>query len=260
MTSAAFFDLDNTLVRGSSLFFLARQLVREGIVSRKEIVRFAWFEIRFVLTRSENRSHRDVVTSKALAIVAGYTTQEVSRVISRATTRLLNQRLVPSIVAELREHQRLGRPTFLITASPVELAADLASKLGMTGAIATTPEIVNGVYTGRLVGEPMHGQRKASAVLELAQRHQLDLGMSFAYSDSQNDVPLLSCVGHSAVVHANRRLCRLARSRGWKVLPAGRGWRDFGDQAFAAPAPLQHEMGFHVPDPELAEPALRIAS
>lgn len=260
MTSAAFFDLDNTLVRGSSLFFLARQLVREGIVSRMEMLRFAWFELRFVLTRSENRSHRDVVTSKALAIVAGYTTQEVSRVISRVTTRLLDQRLVPSIISELREHQRLGRPTFLITASPIELAADLASKLGMTGAIATTPETVNGVYTGRLLGEPMHGQRKASAVLALAERYQLDLGTSFAYSDSQNDLPLLSCVGQAAVVHANRRLCRLARSRGWQVLSARRGWRTLGSPGLAASTQLQHRMEFFPAQPELVEPSLRIAS
>lgn len=260
MTSAAFFDLDNTLVRGSSLFFLARQLVREGIISRQDMLRFAWFELRFVMTRTENRAHRDLVTSRALSIVAGYTTQEVTRVISSTTSRLLDQRLVPSIVAELREHQRVGRPTFLITASPVELAADLAAKLGMTGAIATTPEILNGVYTGRLVGEPMHGQRKAAAVLDLAKQHHIDLESSFAYSDSQNDVPLLSSVGQAAVVHANGKLCRIARSRGWKVLSARRRLHTYLNRRSATRAQLRSQLEVYGVDPRLVEPMLKIAS
>lgn len=218
MGTAAFFDLDNTIVRGSSMYFLARQLVREGIVTRRMLVRFAWMEARFVATRREHSGDRARVTASALALVKGRGIDEVDGLCRRAASRMLHKRLMGPTLRRLRDHQMRGDETWLVTASPVEMARVVAELLGMTGAIATTPAIDDGRYTGELSGAPMHGARKAETIVRIARERGLNLAFASAYSDSQNDVPMLTLVGDAAVVNANRRFQRIARERGWRVL------------------------------------------
>lgn len=218
MTTVAFFDLDNTLVHGSSLFRVARLLMAEGLLKRRTVTGFALMEARFVIARTESREHRDRIVSDALTLVRGRRAADLSAICHRAAEQLLTKRSVRATVHALREHQRSGAETWLVTASPMEVAEVIAAKLGMTGALATTPEVVEGVYTGHLSGALMHGARKADAIRELAADRGLDLEHAIAYSDSENDLPMLSLTGRAVVVNANRRLRRIARAREWQVL------------------------------------------
>ena len=222
MTNAAFFDLDNTVVRGSSLLPFAWQLVRSGRVSSSEMFRFASMNARFVRTRTESASGRDYVLRRALALAAGQEVAHVQRLCDEIVPGLVRRRSNPVVSAEIHRHQRLGDQTWLVTASPVELAERIARELGMTGAMGTQAERIAGVYSGELAGPILHGQKKADAVSALAAVEDLDLTRCAAFSDSINDLPLLVLVGRPSVVNANRRLRQIARRNGWQVLDGAR--------------------------------------
>lgn len=220
---AAFFDLDNTVVRGSSLLPFAWQLVRTGHVSTSEMFRFASMNARFVSTRTESATGRDYVMTRALALAAGQKVSDVERLCDVVVPRIVRKRLNPVVAAEIRRHKREGHQTWLVTASPTELAARIAKELDMTGAMGTQAERIAGVYSGELAGPIMHGRHKADAVSVLAAVEDLDLARCAAFSDSINDLPLLALVGRPSVVNANRRLRQIALRNGWQVLgPSGR--------------------------------------
>jgi phosphoserine phosphatase len=106
---------------------------------------------------------------------------------------------------------------WLVTAAPIEIASVIARRLGLTGALATVAEQVDGVYTGELVGEMLHGEGKAVAVRTLAEREGLDLERCYAYSDSSNDLPMLSLVGHPCAVNPDSTLRAHAKANGWRI-------------------------------------------
>ena len=116
-----------------------------------------------------------------------------------------------------QQHLDAGQRVWLVTATPVELARIIARRLGLTGALGTVAEVRGGRYTGRLVGELMHGEAKAEAVRALAQREGLDLSRCTAYSDSTNDLPMLTLVGTAVAVNPDSELRAVARSRGWTI-------------------------------------------
>lgn len=218
MAVAAFFDLDNTVVRGSSLLPFAWQLVRSGRVSSSEMFRFASMNARFVKTRTESASGRDYVMRRALALASGQSVADVLSLCDGVVPGIVQRRLNPVVAAEIRRHQREGHQTWLVTASPTELAERIARELGMTGALGTQAERIAGVYSGELAGPILHGQHKADAVSALAAVEELDLVRCAAFSDSINDLPLLVLVGRPTVVNANRRLRQIALRNGWQVL------------------------------------------
>lgn len=222
MNSAAFFDLDNTVVRGSSLLPFAWHLVRTGSVGSSEMFRFASMNARFVRTRTESASGRDYVMKRALALAAGQSVTDVQRLCDDVVPRIVQRRLNPIVAAEIRRHQRMGHQTWLVTASPTELAERMARELRMTGAMGTQAERVAGVYSGELAGPILHGRHKADAVSALAAVEELDLTRCAAYSDSITDLPLLVLVGRPTVVNANRRLRQIAHRNGWQVLDGAR--------------------------------------
>jgi phosphoserine phosphatase len=115
-------------------------------------------------------------------------------------------------------HEDAGQRVWLVTATPIEIAEVIAERLHLTGALGTVPEHVDGVYTGNLVGAAMHGEAKAAAVRALAEREGLALRRCAAYSDSANDIPLLSLVGHPVAVNPDHKLRGHARANGWQVL------------------------------------------
>ena len=215
---AAFFDLDNTVVRGSSMLPFAWRLVRSGRVSTSEMFRFASMNARFVRTRTESASGRDYAMQRALALAAGQSVTEVLGLCDEIVPDIVRRRLNPVVAAEIRRHQREGHQTWLVTASPRELAERVARELGMTGAMGTQAERIAGVYSGELAGPILHGRHKADAVSALAAVEGLDLARCAAFSDSINDLPLLVLVGHPTVVNANRRLRQIALRNGWQLL------------------------------------------
>jgi phosphoserine phosphatase len=130
---------------------------------------------------------------------------------------LMAERIWSGTRALAQVHLDAGERVWLVTATPVELAGLIARRLGLTGALGTVAEVQDGIYTGRLVGEPLHGAAKAEAVRALAEREALDLARCSAYSDSINDLPMLSIVGHPVAVNPDPQLRREARERGWEV-------------------------------------------
>src|SRR3954470_7341777 len=156
----------------------------------------------------------------ALAFVAGHRVDEVVGLGEEIYDELMAQRIWSGTRALAQMHLDAGQRVWLVTATPVELAQIIARRLGLTGALGTVAEVRDGAYTGRLVGEPLHGPAKAEAVRALAEREGLDLARCSAYSDSINDLPMLSLVGRAGVVNPDPALRAEAKERGW-------GARDF---------------------------------
>lgn len=219
MTSGrgAFFDLDKTLIPGSSLFLLARGLYERDLLRVRDILRFGWGQARFRIGGEYAGSMR-MSRQRTLEFVAGRSQEELIAWGQEIAEERILPRVYESIVAVINGHREAGNQTFLVTAAPVELAATIAKALDMTGAIGTVSEVdANGFYTGGLVGGIMHGDVKATAVATKAAEHGLDLAECHAYSDSINDLPLLESVGFPHAVNPERELYRIARQRGWPV-------------------------------------------
>lgn len=218
MNRAAFFDVDKTLIPGSSLFLLARGLYERDFFRVRDILKFAWGQLVFVLGGSEH--DRGIARSRdsSLAFVEGRYQEELRSWGREITDDRVLPRVYEDVVRVIETHKAAGDETYLVTATPVELASYLAESLGMTGALGTEAELdEEGRYTGRLVGDILHGPAKAKAVAELAAARGIDLSQSSAYSDSRNDLPLLESVGHPHAVNPDPELRRIARARGWPV-------------------------------------------
>ncbi len=213
--AAAFFDLDNTVMRGASIYYLARGLASRELFTTRDLVRFGWQQLLFRVRGSESQDHMHAAREAALAFVAGRPVDELVELGDQIYDELVAERIWDGTHALAREHLAAGQRVWLVTATPVEMANILARRLGLTGALGTVSEIENGVYTGRLAGELMHGPAKAEAVRALAAREGLDLGRCYAYSDSMNDLPMLTLVGYPRVVNPDRDLREHARENGW---------------------------------------------
>ncbi|MGH2830471.1 MAG: HAD family hydrolase [Actinomycetota bacterium] len=215
---AAFFDLDKTLVPGSSLFLLARGMYQRDYYRVRDMLRFAWQQAAFRAGGKERTAGMESSKQAALEFVRGRHRDEFAALGHEIVEEQILPRVYPDIAQVIRQHAESGHKTFLVTAAPVELANVVATSLGMTGALGTESELDDaGRYTGRLVSDILHGPAKAKAVELLAQERGIDLRDSHAYSDSTNDLPLLESVGHPHAVNPDHGLRKIARARGWPV-------------------------------------------
>jgi HAD superfamily hydrolase (TIGR01490 family) len=215
--AAAFFDVDNTMLRGASLYYLARGFVQRGFLDGREIARFARDQLKFRLVGAEDVGLITSAKDAALALAAGQPVAALARVGEEIFDEVMMDRIYPGTRALAQRHLDAGQRVWLVTATPVEIATLIAKRLGLTGALGTVSEIVDGCYTGRLVGETLHGPAKAEAVRALAKREGLDLRRCAAYSDSANDIPMLSVVGTAVAVNPDPDLQETARVRGWEI-------------------------------------------
>jgi len=214
---AAFFDLDRTLIPGSSLFLLARGLYGRDMFRVRDIVKFGWGQFAFRL-RGEAARGMNMSRQSTLDFVVGRSQAEIVSWGRDIVEERILPRVYEDIVDVIDQHGERGDLTFLVTAAPIELADVIAEALDMTGAIGTTSEVdQRGYYTGRLVGPIIHGPEKAKAVAEVAAAHNVDLLECAAYSDSVNDLPLLESVGFPHAVNPEGELKRLALTRGWPI-------------------------------------------
>lgn len=215
-TAAAFFDVDNTILRGASLFYVGVGLYRRGFFGTADIARMAWAQAQFVLG-AENLEHMDEARSFGLTFIQGRSVAELTSISEQVFDEVMAGKVWPGTRTLVQSHLDQGQRVWLVTAAPVEVATVIAARMGLTGAMGTVAEHRDGVYTGRLVGEVLHGTAKAEAVRALAEREGLDLTRCAAYSDSANDVPLLSLVGDPCAVNPDRELRAVARQHGWRV-------------------------------------------
>jgi HAD superfamily hydrolase (TIGR01490 family) len=216
-TAAAFFDVDNTVMQGASIFHLARGLYRRKFFTSRDIARFAWQQAQFRLVGSEDLEHMIEARETALAFIKGRSVAELTAVGEEIFDEVMADKIWPGTLAFAKMHLDAGQRVWLVTATPVEVASTIAKRLGFTGALGTVSESVDGVYTGRLVGEPLHGEAKAEAVRALADLEGLDLSRCAAYSDSANDIPMLTLVGEPCAINPDARLRAHARANGWRI-------------------------------------------
>lgn len=215
--AAAFFDVDNTVMQGASIYHLARGLYERDFFTWRDIRRFALAQAKFRLLGREDMETVAEVRAAALSFVAGHTVAELTDIGEEIFDDVMAAKVWPGTRALAQMHLDAGQRVWLVTATPVEVATVIAQRLGLTGALGTVAETVDGVYTGRLVGDILHGEAKAEAVRALAEREGLDLSACAAYSDSANDIPLLSLVGHPCAINPDSKLRAHARANGWRI-------------------------------------------
>jgi HAD superfamily hydrolase (TIGR01490 family) len=215
--AGAFFDVDNTLMRGASIYYFARGLAARKMFGPMDLARMAWGQACYRMRGAENADHIDAAREAALAFVAGHRVDDIVSLCEEIYDDTMADRIWEGTRELAQRHLEAGQRVWLVTASPVELAGIIASRLGLTGALGTVAESIDGVYTGRLVGGLLHGEAKAAAVEALAAREGLDLARCSAYSDSANDLPMLRLVGHPTVVNPDAELRAEARANQWPV-------------------------------------------
>ena len=215
--SAAFFDVDNTIMQGASIFHLARGLYRRDFFSTREILGAVWKQLYFRVAGVEDPAHVADARASALNFIKGHRVEELESLGEEIFEEAMAHRIWPGTRALAQLHLDQGQRVWLVTAAPIEIANIIARRLGLTGAMGTISEHVDGVYTGRLVGDLLHGPAKGEAVRALAEREGLDLQQCSAYSDSYNDLPMLSMVGDPCVINPDSKLRDHARANGWRI-------------------------------------------
>ena len=216
-TAAAFFDCDNTLMVGASIYHFAKGLVARKLFTTRDLLGFAWDQLWFRLSGTEQHGAMVQAREAALGFVKGREVAEIVTYGEEIYDELMAGRIYSGTRALAQMHLDAGQRVWLVTATPVELATIISRRLGLTGALGTVSEVEEGRYTGRLVGEPLHGPAKAEAVRALAEREGLDLSRCTAYSDSANDIPMLSVVGRAVAVNPDGELRDHARANGWEI-------------------------------------------
>lgn len=215
--AAAFFDLDNTMIQGASLYYLAKGLYDRKWFSRKAILRALWLQAQFRILGTENPEHIAEAQEASLSFIAGRSVEEIKEAGEEIYEESMAQRIWPGTRSIAQLHLDAGHQVWLVTGAPIEMAGIIAARLGMTGALGTEADVLDGLYTGHLEAGLMHGPAKATAVRALAERHGFDLDRCYAYSDSHNDLPLLSLVGHPCAINPDAKLRQHAAEQDWQI-------------------------------------------
>jgi HAD superfamily hydrolase (TIGR01490 family) len=214
--AAAFFDLDRTLMVGSSGIFFARAAFETGMISRGRLARDVYENLRFRL-RGSTDDRADAVRERVGEMIAGVPVRDLQRLSPRVLAGVL-PRLYPQMLERAYEHQEQGRRVYIVTAALQEMADMLAHVLAFDGGLGSRLEVVEGRYTGRPAGPFNYREGKVVSMRRLAEREGLDLAASYAYSDSESDLPMLRAVGHAVVVNPDAELRRIAAQEGWEAI------------------------------------------
>ena len=215
--AAAFFDLDKTLMAGSSGMHFARAAASQGIVSRGQLLRWGRDHLRYRLRGATDEETRQVLKA-ARDLITGVPAVQIDRMGTEVMASILPH-IYPQMLDELYSHQDAGRPTFIVSAAGSGVVEPLAGVLGMDGGVGTRYEVdADGTLTGRFDGPFVYGKGKVEAMQIFADEHDIDLEVSYAYSDSISDLPMLRAVGNPVVVNPDPPLLEIAREEGWQTL------------------------------------------
>ena len=204
------------MIRRSSALALAPSFRRYGVISRLDLVKSAIWQVRFVLRGASAEAVRSA-SEEGLQVLKGFSVADMQRLVGDAMEPVLRPLVYQEPLHLLQQHRGRGERAYIVSATLQEIVQHVAADLGFDGAIGSTCEIVDGVYTGRSL-RAAHGEGKAQAVRELAAAEDIDLAASTAYSDSYSDVPFLETVGHPVAANPDRKLRRIAAERGWPVV------------------------------------------
>lgn len=217
VSAAAFFDVDNTLIQGASIIVFMMGLARRRYFKAREVIPLAWKQIKFRVTGKENAEDVAHGREQALEFIKGRPVDELVALCEEIVDDRMVEKIWPGTRKLAEMHLAEGEQVWLVTATPVQLAQILARRLGFTGALGTVAEVEDGLFTGRLVGDILHGPGKRHAVAALAAVEKLDLSRCTAYSDSINDIPMLTMVGTAVAINPDSKLRREATRRGWRI-------------------------------------------
>lgn len=216
--SAAFFDIDNTLIKGASIVILGVGLARRGFFSPAAVAMMVWKQVKFRISGTENAADVAQGRRMALSFIRGQKMSDLEALAEEIYDDSIGDRIYEATHEMAQLHLQAGQEVWLVSATPVQLAQVIARRNGFTGALGTVAEVgSDGLLTGELVGDILHGPGKRTAVEKLAEERGLDLSRCTAYSDSVNDIPMLTLTGTSVAINPDRKLRDEALSRGWAI-------------------------------------------
>jgi HAD superfamily hydrolase (TIGR01490 family) len=214
--AAAFFDLDRTLLRRSSALALAGSFRERGLISRRQLLQAAAWQLLFVARGASHEAVRRGAVD-GLRILAGYRPEELRELVADAMEPVLRPLVYAEPLSLVERHRARGDRVYVVSATLQEIVEAIADELGFDGALGTICEVRDGRYTGRAL-RALHAEGKADCVRAVAETEGLKLAECTAYSDSHTDLPFLEAVGHPVAVNPDRELRRTAREHGWPVL------------------------------------------
>lgn len=216
-SAAAFFDLDKTLMAGSSGMEFARVARRRGLISRTQVMKWGRDHLRYRIKGATDEETAQVL-QVARDTLANVSATDISRMWPEVLAGIL-PRVYPEMLAEIHRHQDAGRRTYIVSAAGSDMVASLADVLGMDGGIGTR-YVVNdeGVFTGDLDGPFVYGPGKVPAMERIAAEDGIDMNESWAYSDSASDLPMLEAVGNAVAVNPDSPLLAAAKANGWQIM------------------------------------------
>lgn len=214
--SAAFFDLDKTIIAKSSALAFGRPFYKDGLITRREMVKAAYAQLVYRIGGADDQQMARIRDHLA-NLCRGWRVDQVQQIVNETLHELIFPYIYAEAAALIEEHRAAGRDIVVVSSSGEEMVRPIAEQLGITDVIATRMVVKDGRYTGE-VAYYAAGPTKAEAARELAAERGYDLSECYAYSDSVSDIPLLETVGHPTVVNPDRALRRIAAERGWPVL------------------------------------------
>lgn len=226
--SAAFFDLDKTIIAKSSALAFGRPFYRDGLITRRDMVKSAYAQLVFRIGGADELQMARIRDHIA-ELCKGWRVEQVNQIVNETLAELISPYVYAEAAALIQEHRRAGRDVVIVSTSGEEIVRPIAEQLGITDVIATRMVVRDGRYTGEIAYYAA-GPTKAEAARNLAKERDYDLSSSYAYSDSISDIPLLETVGYPTAVNPDRALRRVAIERDWQVLE------------FRHPVPLAHRL------------------
>ena len=214
--SAAFFDLDKTILATSSALAFARPFYRGGLISRSDVVRSAYAQFIFLASGADH-DQMETMRRYMSDLVTGWDVAKVRDIVAETIDVIIDPAIYDEAVALIEEHRASGRDVVIISSSGTEVVEPIGERLGVDIAVGSQLGIEDGRYTGEILFYA-YGEGKAQAMRELAAERGYDLTASYAYTDSITDLPMLNLVGHPTAVNPDDDLRRIAAERDWPVL------------------------------------------
>ncbi len=236
--TAAFFDLDKTIIAKSSTLAFSREFQAGGLISRRAMLRSAYAQFLF-FTGGADHDQMEKMRQFMSQLCAGWDVATVREIVADTLHNVVDPLVYDEAVGLIEEHRLAGRDIVIVSTSGTEVVGPIGEMLGADRVVATRMEIEDGRYTGE-IAYYAYAEEKARAIEELASELGYDLESSYAYSDSVTDVPMLEAVGHAHAVNPDKELRKVAASRGWPVL------------VFTKPVALRSRVPLPPPRPTLA--------
>jgi HAD superfamily hydrolase (TIGR01490 family) len=214
--TAAFFDLDKTVIAKSSTLAFSKPFFAQGLLNRRAVLKSSYAQFLFLMSGADH-DQMDRMRSYVTSMCAGWDVEQVKSIVEETLHDIVNPLVFAEAANLITDHKLCGRDVVVVSASGEEIVAPIARALGATHAMATRMVVEDGKYTGDIAFY-CYGEGKAQAIRELAAREGYLLEHSYAYSDSITDLPMLDLVGHATAVNPDRALRREATTRGWPVL------------------------------------------